>query len=364
MMAVLKLRGRELEGHGRPHERRHGGPRWGVAAAARKARQAGVFRIWPFRDKTSILGLDIGFDSIKAIVLEKKDGDVAVKQAGTAEMPAEATMYGVLTDGVMIACEIEFLVSQYGLTAKKTAVSAGGEKVYCQMDRMSSVSGDQGKTELERCVGPVIPYPFERAAVDCQVIDEESPGDDVRALWVSAAVERVDWLRETVSLAGLTPHIVDTEPCALANAFIFNHQPGPDEISLLMHVGARQATLSLMKGENLLYGRGVAISKERDAYDPEVVADGIWEMIDQHMLALQERSGSRSMDGLYLSGGAVRLPLLVSALQTRTSIPVSLLDPFKRVRCDPDNAAKEVIEEQGPALAVAVGLALRSFDDL
>ena len=55
------------------------------------------------------------------------------------------------------------------------------------------------------------------------------------------------------------------------------------------------------------------------------------------------------------------MPGLVERIQSAFSYPTSVLDPFRSITLGPKvNAAK--VTSLGPALAVAVGLALRGFN--
>jgi Tfp pilus assembly PilM family ATPase len=52
---------------------------------------------------------------------------------------------------------------------------------------------------------------------------------------------------------------------------------------------------------------------------------------------------------------------LIEALRQEFSLPVEILNPFQRIAAGGDT---EFIEQNAGQLAVAVGLALRSFEDL
>jgi Tfp pilus assembly PilM family ATPase len=45
-------------------------------------------------------------------------------------------------------------------------------------------------------------------------------------------------------------------------------------------------------------------------------------------------------------------------------LPVEILNPFQRIAPPADGSCAELIEDNAGQLAVAVGLALRSFEDL
>ena len=55
---------------------------------------------------------------------------------------------------------------------------------------------------------------------------------------------------------------------------------------------------------------------------------------------------------------------LVDLLKQDFSMPVEELNPFQRITYNPSGPWGSLVEENAPRLAVAVGLALRSFENL
>ena len=67
---------------------------------------------------------------------------------------------------------------------------------------------------------------------------------------------------------------------------------------------------------------------------------------------------------IYVAGGSARVYGLTELLQQELGLPVEQLDPFHRIKFDAGGPVGEIVSSNPPRLAVAVGLALRSFDDL
>jgi len=63
-----------------------------------------------------------------------------------------------------------------------------------------------------------------------------------------------------------------------------------------------------------------------------------------------------------MAGGSSQVPGLIEELQREFSLPVETLNPFLRID-PPANASADLLEQHAPQLSVAVGLALRSFED-
>jgi type IV pilus assembly protein PilM len=70
------------------------------------------------------------------------------------------------------------------------------------------------------------------------------------------------------------------------------------------------------------------------------------------------------IEKIYLAGGSAKVPGLMEALRQEFSMPVELLNPFQRVVPPTDGPGALLVEQNPGQLAVAVGLALRSFESL
>ena len=75
-------------------------------------------------------------------------------------------------------------------------------------------------------------------------------------------------------------------------------------------------------------------------------------------------AGGEHIQKLYIAGGSARVYGLADILKQELGIPVEELNPFRKIKFDRSGAAADLVTANGPRLAVAVGLALRSFEDL
>jgi len=63
-----------------------------------------------------------------------------------------------------------------------------------------------------------------------------------------------------------------------------------------------------------------------------------------------------------VAGGTARVPGLLDLLKEEFAMPVEELYPFRKVVVNPGRHDENQLRELAPRLAIAVGLALRSFD--
>jgi type IV pilus assembly protein PilM len=74
-------------------------------------------------------------------------------------------------------------------------------------------------------------------------------------------------------------------------------------------------------------------------------------------------AGGEHIERIYAAGGSSQVPGLMEALRQEFSIPVEALNPFLKI-VPPIGEGADLIERNSVQLAVAVGLALRSFEKL
>ncbi|HKR97440.1 MAG TPA: pilus assembly protein PilM, partial [Candidatus Angelobacter sp.] len=138
-------------------------------------------------------------------------------------------------------------------------------------------------------------------------------------------------------------------------------------------VGGNQYTDSLQKeldlsfddAESLKLGRRVGTVSE-DAKLPilQQVTEIIVLEIQKTFDFFRATASGEHIERIYLAGGSSRVPGLVEALRQEFSLPVEVLNPFQRIMPPMDSTENGILEQNPGQLAVAVGLALRSFEDL
>src|SRR6476660_7491148 len=75
----------------------------------------------------------------------------------------------------------------------------------------------------------------------------------------------------------------------------------------------------------------------------------------------RETYPAETISQVLISGGTSRMAGLAERIQDTFGYPTEILDPFRKITIGPKLDAGKVTS-LGPALAVAVGLALRGFD--
>jgi type IV pilus assembly protein PilM len=210
------------------------------------------------------------------------------------------------------------------------------------------------------------------------------------------AVKREKILNHTnvLSQAGKTPLVVDIDAFALQNAFELNYEPPPDVTAALLNIGASIMNINIVRGGVPLFTRDVSVGgnqytdtlqKELDlSFDdaeklkqgqeipnvsPETRTAHIRSVSEILLLEIQktldffrQSTATENIQQIYMAGGTARIEGLVDMLKEEFNLPVEIMNPFLRVSVDAAKFDTAYLDEIGPRMAVAVGLALRSFD--
>jgi type IV pilus assembly protein PilM len=174
-----------------------------------------------------------------------------------------------------------------------------------------------------------------------------------------------------------------------------NYEPqGAGEVIGLIHIGARYTSINVLSnGISIFTGdlpvggeeftdslrRAMRISAEeaetfkvtgllngKKASELEPLlrpaADSLAEDIQRTLSLYGAIASEEGIRNIYLSGGGAKVVGLAAAIKERLGVPVQLAEPFRNFRLG-KNTDKTSVDEIGPLLGIAVGLAIRRPGD-
>ncbi len=109
---------------------------------------------------------------------------------------------------------------------------------------------------------------------------------------------------------------------------------------------------------------GTVSGVDRDSVLPVLasVTEFICDEIQRALTFFWTAATDESLGAVLLSGGTARIPDLAEQLRTRLDCPVDIADPFRRLEMG-SGVDRHLMETNGPAMAVAIGLATRRPGD-
>ncbi len=311
----------------------------------------------PFGSRHSQVGLDLDTRMALAVALEQRSGGMRLKAVVGAKIPPQAVTEWQLTDGPLVALELRDLFQSEHLNGRNVVVSVGGEKALCGFERVDNSDYelvDFVRTSVERQIS----YSFDSAYCDYEMLESGFGAAQSSLVWGCAPADQVEWLRETVRLAGLQPVTADIRACALANVFAFNYSPAVDQASLLVDVNEDLITMVVTRGGFPLISRSVRIAEHWSSEVTLPPAERVGSALRENWPELSQKAEPLKLEKVYLCGRAADRGEYSAGVAAGTDLEVVPLDPFAKI----DTASAGIVSE--PAFAVACGSALRSLKNL
>lgn len=349
------------------------------------------------RKKQSILGLDISTTAVKLLELSKSGAKYRVESYAVEPLPPNSVIEKNISDVEAVGEAIKRAVKRSGSRAKHAAAAVAGSSVITKVISMqANLSDDEMEGQIQLEADQYIPYPLDEVNVDFEVIgpSEEDP-ERVDVLLAASRSENVDVRVDAIEIAGLTAKIIDVEAYAMENAFslIKEQMPdnGLDKTIAVVDIGATMTTLNVIHDLKTIYTReqvfgGKQLTEEiqrryglsyeeagmakrqgglPDNYVPEVLEPFKEAMAQQVSRSLQfffsSSSQYNSVDHIVLAGGSSSIPGVDELIEQNQGVPTTIANPFSNMIIAPKIKA-QVLSNDAPALMIACGLALRSFD--
>jgi type IV pilus assembly protein PilM len=337
--------------------------------------------------------LDIGSGSVKGIELSRSGNGFEITGFARTSLAPDLIVDGAITDSEAVSNAIRIVLAAGKFRAKNVATGVSGHSVIVKRIVLPVSSEDAVADAIRNNADQYIPFDISDVNLDYHVIGVAKGREEgLEVLLVAAKKDQIQNTTGVVTMAGRTASVVDIDAFALQNAFEVNYHPPADQTIALLNVGASLTNINIVKGGMPLFIRDVSVGgsqytdilqkelqltfdeaeelksgKKVGVYEPEMVAplmDSITDMLTMEVQKtfdfFRETYPGETISRIYIAGGAARAPGLVDRVSAAFGIDTEVLDPLKSVRVG--RGVGFDVAETGPALAVAMGLALRGFD--
>lgn len=346
------------------------------------------------KKKKNIVGLDIGSSAVKLVELRRGRGErMTLVHAGLAHLSPEVIVEGTVMDSSLVVEVASRLLSERGVKSQHFGVSLAGMNVAIRKIQVPAMSEAELAESIHWEAEQYLPFDVNEANLDYVVL--ESGPETMTVLVVAAKRERVADYTSIVTQLGKTPSLVDLDAFAVQNAYEYNYGSPQDRVVALVNVGAYLTNVSILARGQAIFWRDLvfggnnfteAIQRElhitRDQAEAiktgEKVGDvapqtvyGIVNAVAQDFADELKRtfeffyttSAHDRLEEIVLSGGSAQLLNLDQVLRDRFSVPVEIMNPFKEIIYSETEFPPEWLNRHAPAMAVAVGMALRTVGD-
>ncbi len=337
------------------------------------------------KQRKSIVGLDIGTSSIKAIELTQDKYDFIITAYGQIDVPGEQARRDAISD----------LFKSAGFRTKRVATAVSGKSVIFRFVNMVQMSDDDLANAVRFEADKYIPFEVDDVQIDTQKLmdlpaAEEGGQDEVKVLLVAAKRSLLDDQAQMLQDLSLQPVSVGVDSFAIGNAYELNDIVSPglqesDHTVALIDIGSVKSCINIMRNNVTYFAREVPMGGQDltnavtrrfglEAYEAEAMKrdpqDQLVELQDAVGAVLDDLGNEINLsfdffenqfDGevqeVHLSGGSVLLPFLEESLEKIFEKKTRVWNPIEGLKVKSDNVDIDALNRSAPQLAVCVGLA-------
>jgi type IV pilus assembly protein PilM len=346
-----------------------------------------------FKKSKPVVGIDVGSSAVRAVELTKSKTGYQITGFAYESLSPDSVVDGAIMDSRSVANAIKRILTSGNFKAKATAAGVSGHSVIVKRVVLPVAAEKDIEASLQFDADQYIPFGLSEVNMDYQVVGPamgEEPGMEV--LLVAAKKDKIQNHTNVISMAGRSADVVDIDAFALQNVFEANYSVSPTAVVALLNIGASLMNINITKGGMPLFVRDVPVGgnqytdilqKElqlsfQEAEDlklgkaggseAEMVQPLLQSITDMLVMEVQktfdffrETYPNEKIARVLICGGTARTAGLPEQIEETFGYPTEVLDPLKYITPGPKVDAL-AISSMGPALAVAVGLALRGFE--
>ena len=345
--------------------------------------------------KPSLIGIDISSTAVKLLQLGQAGGRYRVEHYAVEALPPNAVVEKNIVEVEAVGEAIRRAFNRSGAKTKFAAAAVAGSAVITKVIPMpGDLSEDDMEAQIEIEANQYIPYPIEEVSLDFEVLGpiKDNP-EMVNVLLAASRTENVDLRVAALDLGGLSAKVMDVEAFAMENAFrlVSDQLSVPkDAVVAMVDVGATMTTLIVLKNQRTIYSReqvfggkqltdevmrryglsyeeagmakrqgGLPESYEQEALEP--FKDAMTQQISRLLQFFFAGSEYSRVDQIVLAGGCASIPGVADRIEEHMGVPCVIANPLADMSLSGRVQAQSLMQD-APALMIACGLALRSFD--
>jgi type IV pilus assembly protein PilM len=360
--------------------------------ANRKSVVLGLFS----KKANTLLGIDISSTSVKLLELSRSGSRYKVEAYAVEPLPANAIVEKNIAELEGVGQALSRVLAKAKTNVRSVSVAVAGSAVITKTVEMEAgLSDDELENQLKLEADQYIPYPLEEVAIDFEVqgISPRNP-ERVEVLLAACRKENVEVREAALALAGLTAKVVDVEAYALERAYgLLAEQLGDshDDLTVaVVDIGATMTTLSVLHNGRTIYTReqlfggrqlteeiqrryGLSVDEAGlakkqgglpDDYESEVLQpfkDALVQQVSRSLQFFFAAGQYNDVDYILLAGGTASIPDLDRLIQQKIGTQTLVANPFADMALS-GKVNAGALASDAPALMIACGLAMRSFD--
>lgn len=338
------------------------------------------------------IGLDIGYSSIKAVVLSHQESPPRLISLGHIASPQPGIISESELDLQAVAGAIKNLISEINPSTQDVVISLPEQKIFTRVVYdLPYLSDDELSQAIRYAAEEFVPMPIAEVNLYYQIIFRSAKKEvnSRTVVFVIAAPKvLIDKYLKLLQMAELKVVAIETEMIAAARALISFNNFSPT--TLLIQMGATNTDYAIVSEGLILLTRSIATGGSAltraiaQSFNFEViqaeeykkvyglledqlegklyktlkpVIDVIANEAKRVILSHETQNRQRPVKRVVLTGGGAHLPGLVSFFTDFLGLEVQEADPWTAINMDP--TMKNKLSSEAAFYSVAVGLAMK-----
>lgn len=343
-----------------------------------------------------LLGLDISSTSVKLLELSRNNGRFRVEAYGVEPLPPHAMVEKNISDVTGVGEAIKRVVASAKPSTRRAAVAVAGSAVITKTIELdATLSDDQMAAQITAEADQYIPYPLDEVAIDFEVQGKAARNEQqVEVLLAACRRENVEMREAALQQGGLKAAVVDIEAHAMKRVVDLMRPVLGDgderNVIAIVDIGSTMTTLSVLADDRSIYTReqlfgGKLLTEEiqrryslsfeeaglakkqgglPDDYETEVLQpfkEGVLQQVTRSLQFFFSSSRYDDVDLIILAGGTASIDGLAAMIEAKLSTRTIVANPFADMSLSSKVDARSLAND-APAMMIACGLAMRSFD--
>ena len=345
-------------------------------------------------DNNLFLGIDIGDSSLKMVELRKKGKQIHLSNYAFSENVNEVS-FTKIEDIKYLAGAINKVRNDAGIVSRKVTVSLPTFSVFSSIININNFNRKNLAVMVSDEAKKVIPLPLDEMTIDWRIIPDQNgkipTKGNLRVFLTGSPKKLVRRYIDIFKEAKLSLLSLETETFSLVRSLVGNDK----STVMVVEIGANSTDISIVYESIPVLNRSLAVCSstitkvlsEKMGFDyvqaeqfkidmgsafldseddkekkmPKLIVETIEPIITEikYMLEFFYSQNKQPVEKIILSGGGSLLLGLSDYLSQVLDMKVIVGDAWSRVRYPEE--LKPVLDEVGPKLAVAIGLALREI---
>jgi len=349
--------------------------------------------------RRDLIGLDVDLCSVKMIQLRRKNGQYVVVGAATSSVAPWGNDHDAQQAHTVDA--VRECLDALGSGSRLAVCGLQGPEVVVRGFEFPTLPPEEidGAVELE--ASQVCPFSTEDVTLDHQIVSDCDKR--IQGFWVAATRRLIESRRQVAREAGLQCVLMDVDGLALLNCL--ENSPGgaqqqtghPETDRLdgtrpaILHMGDSYATIAIVDHASRPFVRDVSSASHQiirqvahdlrmsdkavlaaffgdEPADPGLLQRSLEKacehLMDDVVTTLRYYAAQNRLErvsGLLVCGRFALARGFIELLSARLPFHVALWNPVVRMPCEGNSQCEMVLQQVGPSMAIASGMAMRTI---